>query len=674
MNKNANEKNYIGCVGIVKNNYNQLYNGTQSQKMLYGNSITTSINYFGTNQIVKGHGEPWLRSDVEYVQNKPNKNEQNSPRWNPQHERAPSRNFNRNHNKELRRQPGTEMKDVNNQNQIKNNRERNNEKGYTEREGEEIPLLSNENYLENYFSSYTNGYKNDDINNNIGYHYNEDHHNQHTQRGYSFKIPEKEKVIQYNAKSSYKTCDVHDNMKESLLTNVNKNMLYNIENTMCDENNKLNGLYRNRFIHREMQKGEETIYAPQGGYSKSRGVYRNGFFQMSTTNSKPNRKRNIQDMDDPYNENYDKVANKRISNKNFWENGTIADTYEYKNIKNGNTWIMRNSHEVCKNKNDMKHLSSYFFTPQLNSNSVVKDYMNVKKSKNLQGPFHFQNTKYYGDRRENKRNSVITNNSSQVMETTNSRSKMDEGYVKRENDKKIKKENSKLTFCTYCDKNIEDKDLDEHNKSEHIKCPIDNCGQVYNIDDLEFHLLNHMKNEKNEIILNDSKEIEKWIEERKKNYPTRSKIGNIKNNKIAKKKKKKPNCLIEELLFESYCSALGRNIYCKNQSEKSIFVPLLTKLEQNKMHNIYENNYYPIGFNSNGNNYIVNKKKRSRKKLQLIDSLNIHRNSPLLYQLMKKEIYHYEKKLIKCIEYITQSAFFDDSVADIPTKHILELD
>ncbi|GAB67846.1 hypothetical protein PCYB_124120 [Plasmodium cynomolgi strain B] len=101
------------------------------------------------------------------------------------------------------------------------------------------------------------------------------------------------------------------------------------------------------------------------------------------------------------------------------------------------------------------------------------------------------------------------------------------------------KENTKYIYCHHCDVNIEAKKLEEHNQSEHIKCPIDNCGQIYKIDDLDVHLLNHIKNEKDEVILNDSKEIEKWIHERKKNYPTRERIAiDMKDNENGKKKKK----------------------------------------------------------------------------------------------------------------------------------------
>lgn len=138
-----------------------------------------------------------------------------------------------------------------------------------------------------------------------------------------------------------------------------------------------------------------------------------------------------------------------------------------------------------------------------------------------------------------------------------------------------------------------------------------------------------------------------------------------------RKKKNKPKCLIEELLFERYCSAIGKNLYHKNESEKSIFVPLLSKLSDKNYPNIYENSYYNIS-SSNNHSDIQKKRNKNPKGKEIIDTLNIHKRTPLIYQLMKNDIYTYEKKLIKSIEYITKNKFFDDSF-NKKKKHIEEL-
>ncbi|KJP89957.1 hypothetical protein AK88_00413 [Plasmodium fragile] len=88
---------------------------------------------------------------------------------------------------------------------------------------------------------------------------------------------------------------------------------------------------------------------------------------------------------------------------------------------------------------------------------------------------------------------------------------------------------------------------------------------------------------------------------------------------------------------------------------------------------MYNNSYYPLYNNPTGQYYQTNMRRRPFKQRQPIDSLNIHRKSPLLYQLMKKEIYLYEKKLIKCIEFITRSGFFDHAEEDAAGADIVEV-
>ncbi|SCP05544.1 conserved Plasmodium protein, unknown function [Plasmodium ovale] len=249
----------------------------------------------------------------------------------------------------------------------------------------------------------------------------------------------------------------------------------------------------------------------------------------------------------------------------------------------------------------------------------------------------------------NVENGVGGEDSRKVVEGNNKNEKTDFNYV--ENAEPIP---PNCIYCSQCDIIIKEKNYETHEKAKHIKCPIENCNQIYNINLLDSHLLSHMKNEKNKNIMNDSEEIKIWINERKKNYPTKNKIMNIKNNELFKKRKK-PNCLIEELIFENYCSAIGRSIYIKKKSEKSIFIPLLRNLSQGDYKHIYKNNHYTIC------NKIHYGKNKQYIHTNIMDTLNIHQKAPLLYQLMKNEINIYEKKLMNCIDYITESRFFDDS-------------
>ncbi|SBT41584.1 conserved Plasmodium protein, unknown function [Plasmodium ovale wallikeri] len=250
---------------------------------------------------------------------------------------------------------------------------------------------------------------------------------------------------------------------------------------------------------------------------------------------------------------------------------------------------------------------------------------------------------------ENGANGVNGEDSRKVVEGNNKNEKTDFNHVGN-----VEPIPPNCIYCSQCDIIIKEKNYEAHEKAKHIKCPIENCNQIYNINLLDSHLLSHMKNGKNKNIMNDSEEIKIWINERKKNFPTKNKIMNIKNNEPFKERKK-PNCLIEELLFENYCSAIGRSMYIKKKSEKSIFIPLLRSLSQGDYKHIYKNNHHTIC------NKIHYGKNKQYIHANIMDTLNIHKKAPLLYQLMKNEINIYEKKLMNCIDYITENRFFDDS-------------
>lgn len=227
---------------------------------------------------------------------------------------------------------------------------------------------------------------------------------------------------------------------------------------------------------------------------------------------------------------------------------------------------------------------------------------------------------------------------------------------------KVENHEEKKHFCKYCDEYVDEHKIEEHEKNEHVKCPMEGCNNIYKKDNLEYHLLSHMKNKNNEVILNNPKEIQRWIEERKKNYPLKCKIENEQKNQknLSRKKRNKPNCLIEELIFENYCSAIGKNLLQKQKMQKSVFIPLLNRLNYSNYDNIYENEYYSLGNTLNRKIKNMNYFKM-KNHADTIDTLHIHKSPPLLYQIMREEIYSYEQKLMEAIEYITSCNFFDES-------------
>lgn len=243
----------------------------------------------------------------------------------------------------------------------------------------------------------------------------------------------------------------------------------------------------------------------------------------------------------------------------------------------------------------------------------------------------------------------------------------------------------KTVFCNVCTLHVKSTTYKEHEKTEHVECPLDNCNEVYNVNDFEYHLLKHIKKENsNKSILEDPEEIKKWVAERKKNYPLRKNIHNQSSSdktqqetgdKSVSKKLKKPNCLIEELLFENYCTAIGKHIMYKKKKDKSIFVPLFTQMEKSNYQDIYGKEYYSY-FEESGEKKCTDHLKQQKTNVhynnsnhkcnKIIESLNIHKTPPLLYQLMRNDILEYERKLMSCIIYITENNFFDkDEEKDI---------
>ncbi|CAG9473530.1 unnamed protein product [Plasmodium vivax] len=693
MTQDGGNNNYEGYFRAA-NNYGKLCNREESQNVVShvsGRGVAGADH--GGNRAVREQGAVWFGSEGGSVQNGPRQSRQGesmqgesrqgesvqgqnvqgqsrpAPSWaSPPWERSPSwamqngggsywRPRGSPHNNRLGRRPWSEAPGAQSQHWTGNNLWRNHHtRGYQREQPAQGALAPDGNYLENYFSSYGNGYAEEGIgggsgSGSCGYHYG----------GAPEQAPERESARLYNVGRGF------SNMGGTPHT------------------------------VRSSGSRRATLPRPRPAYAQPRALYHNGFPQMGSTSD------DNQDMEDPYQGSTNVAENENRTDGSHWVSHTMDNSYEGRNVPHGEMPLMRGSYNFRKGNNGVGFPSTNSFVAPPHSNSAGRGASHWKKSTGeLYGQGH-SSFKHRGGKKRQKMDPPFKGESEGVETNPKKRSKTDGGDDDDDDDgdddgdddddddgdddgdevapegtnahMKRSKQNGKFIFCHHCDVNVEAEKLEEHNQSEHIKCPIDNCGQIYNIDDLDVHLLNHIKNDKDEVILSDSKEIEKWIQERKKNYPTREKIADsLKNNENGKKKKKKkPNCLIEELLFESYCSAVGRNIYFKSKWEKSIFIPLLTKMEQNNFHNIYEKSYYPLFNNSMGKFFPTKQQRRPFKERQGIDSLNIHRKPPLLYQLMKKEIYLYEKRLIKCIEFITRSGFFDDSEGGAAGTDILEL-
>jgi len=96
---------------------------------------------------------------------------------------------------------------------------------------------------------------------------------------------------------------------------------------------------------------------------------------------------------------------------------------------------------------------------------------------------------------------------------------------------------SQGTWCDVCEKGFPNQGLLDEHESEHATCGIDGCNYTAHQDVLEKHIMHqHLSGLYNKIPQGNSpEEIEKWKQERRKNFPTRDKIV-AKDAEIAEKR------------------------------------------------------------------------------------------------------------------------------------------
>ncbi|KJP89958.1 hypothetical protein AK88_00414 [Plasmodium fragile] len=522
MSQDARLNNYEGHFRGA-NNYGKFCNREESQNMIprvSGRGVP-GVHY-GGNRAVREQGDVWCGADEGAVQNGPGQNRSgqgrqtpnwastpcgHSPNWPMQNGGASYwRQRGSPHNNRIGRRPWNQAPGAQRQHWTSNNRWRDHHtEGCQREQPAHGPLTPDGNYLKNYFSSYGNGYaENGNGNGSCEYQYG----------GAPEQASEREIAHPHNGGRGGPPRTV-----------------------------------------RSSAHSRTTVPPPRSAYAQRRAMYNNGFPQMDSING------DNQDMEDPYQASTNVVDNANREDDNHWMKHTMENSYESINFPHGEIPQMGGSYNFRQSNNGVGFPPTSSFVAPLHSNRAVRGMTHWKKSPEERYAQHCSSVKKHGGKKRQKMDFFSNVSELKQMETNpKERNKTDEndhddrdgGDDDEDEDgdgvgpkginlqMKKSKENGKFIFCHYCDVNIEAEKMEEHKQSEHIKCPIDNCVQIYSIDDLDVHLLNHIKNDNDEVILNDSKEIEKWIQERKKNYPTREKIAiNMKNHENGKKKKKK---------------------------------------------------------------------------------------------------------------------------------------
>ncbi|CAD2101210.1 conserved Plasmodium protein, unknown function [Plasmodium vinckei brucechwatti] len=521
---------------------------------------------------------------------------------------------------------------------ISNSKYRDNQINGITNEGQQ---LYNNNYLENYFNCYNNsdiskGSRNSNIENESP-DFSSNKNNMNIKKRMNIYPPYKNNTY-FNNKTGY--------VNKNILTNSQSASLNN-NNAYIQNNLKMDSNFNSGPIPPDYLMRKDPVNWNDNNMADSHDTNKNKNKKIAASYINKGAGNNYNNFRETHSNILNNFYVPNQSNSiSTYKNNLINDETNYKlNMNNGlNIGNMNNSYFMNAN-----NYNSYGYPNSHNKNGHYTNTINYMGNKKKNQRIHTQK----------KNNNFLNNNTSVKKDIKTSDNDL-------ESKKSENKNASKIIYCKYCNIEVNEKELEEHNKLEHIKCPIDNCGEIYNIELFDIHLLSHEKNDKNENILESKEEIQKWIEERKKNYPTKKKIMDMKNNsninsetKENNNKQKKITSLIEKLLVEKYSSAIGRNIYYQTQSQKkSIFVPILNKLIENNYKNVYDNTYYSISDKHNQKNKKFNKR---LQKNSMIDSLNIHKNAPLIYQLMKNDIYVYEQKLMQCIEFIVNNNFFDNT-------------
>eukprot|EP00916_Digyalum_oweni_P006984 GHVL01011908.1.p1 GENE.GHVL01011908.1~~GHVL01011908.1.p1 ORF type:complete len:249 (-),score=45.51 GHVL01011908.1:566-1312(-) len=165
-------------------------------------------------------------------------------------------------------------------------------------------------------------------------------------------------------------------------------------------------------------------------------------------------------------------------------------------------------------------------------------------------------------------------------------------------------------YCKVCDRGFRTQNsLQLHITNEHVRCLVPNCSFSGPPNVMASHELRHTTNSQGLCILESPEEIEKWRIARKLNFPTKDNI-NKKNENSCKEKNSKITSKIEEALCRANCLKRDKNDIKKEKNEK-----------------------------------ISKKRKRS--------------STPLLNELLKKEINDYHLQILQALRYLVDKNFFE---------------
>lgn len=312
--------------------------------------------------------------------------------------------------------------------------------------------------------------------------------------------------------------------------------------------------------------------------------------------------------------------------------------------------------------NNNRYQQNGYGQPNLNGPPMN---MNLNKNNN-RSPNNYQNknNNNFGKRQWNKPNN---NNNNDNNNNTNS----SKNNPNKSNNNKINKqdlpENNQFN-CEVCDRGFKTNQLYEDHCKTHTTCGHNGCTFTAAAKLVKIHFTNFHASGIDKKIprLETPEEIQKYINERKKNFPTNSNLDKkikLDNEKIER------GITLETRQFGRFNKTKHQNQHTTNTNIKDSNENQLTSTNEGTVEKSIDQNddhIKPVKQASTSRNNTLNKriKKKNKKNKCLAMKSNLsglNRKPTLLQQLLANEIRHERNIILQCVKYVVENNFFDQT-------------
>ena len=319
----------------------------------------------------------------------------------------------------------------------------------------------------------------------------------------------------------------HQNPNQNKRNFPNNNKTFNNNNNRNNNNKKgygnngggtHGGGNRNIYPHQQNSNFQPNYNSNQANYqSPQQGLSfppNNQVYQQSNQNH-PNQNQNFQQQPPPYQQGNQSFHKRDPSNNNH-------NNYQNNNPSGGhNNYNNQKFHKNNNNKRPNQHHN--------NQHPHNNQHHNNRGHNNNRGHHHNNNNQHHNNKPYNRNNNRHHNNNNYHSREQNLPPGLQNTEVLLPPGQQT---NEEPYQCENCEKSF--KTLSAHQKhlESHVKCQEEGCDFSASEVKLKEHSLVHSEQVKNlQKMLATEEDIQKWREERRKNFPTREKIQEkLKNN------------------------------------------------------------------------------------------------------------------------------------------------